>query len=288
MKVAKMKIIVTGASGLLGEEIADFFSRDNTVIALKGRKEIDITKTREVFALIKKVSPNLIINCAGWRDVDECEKNKEQALLINSFGAKNIALAAKSLDIPMIHISSDSVYDGNTKEPYSEFDTPNPINVYGYSKLKAEETIISILDKHFIVRLPILFGLKGKKESNLIFQVTEKLKRNEKIYAPTDQICSPTYTKDVARALAEMANSEYYGIYNIANEGLGSRYDLMEEIANIKGLNCENIVPCSSEIKFAKRPKFTAFNGISFKNSFEIKLSEWRIALRECMKEIRV
>jgi dTDP-4-dehydrorhamnose reductase len=281
-----MKVVVTGASGLLGEEIADFFSEENDVIALKGRKQIDITKTDEIFYFLKEINPDLIIHSAGWRAVDDCEKNKEQALLINSLGTKNIALAAKSIGCPMIHISTDSVFDGETDKPYTEFDSLKPVNVYGYSKLKAEESVISILDKYFIVRVPILFGNKGKKEDNLILNVWDKIERGEKIYAALDQVCSPTYTRDVAYVLSKMAKTEYYGVYHVANEGVGSRYDLMKEIAEIKGYSSENIIPYNSEMKYAKRPKFTVFNGIAFYNTFGIKLRDWKIALKECIESI--
>lgn len=283
-----MKVIITGASGLLGEEIADVFSQEHEVIPLKGRKSIDISKTEKIISFIRNESPDLIIHSAGWRNVDECEKNREKALLINTLGTKNIALAAKSVNCPMVHISTDSVFDGKGDTPYTEFDRTNPVNVYGYSKLKAEEMVISILDKFFIIRVPLLFGSKGKRDNNLIYGVWEKLKKGEQIYASTDQVCSPTYTKDVADVLLKVVKTEYYGIYHLSNEGLGSRFDLMKEIAKLGGMSSENIIPCKSDKKYAKRPKFTAFNGIAFKNTFGIMLDDWKKALKRCIEEMKI
>lgn len=279
-----MKVIVTGASGLLGQDIADVFKEKHDVIELKGRKFINITDTKEVVSFIKQQKPDLIIHSAGWRNVDEVEKNKEKALLINTLGTKNIALGAKASNSLMVHIGTDSIFDGKKKEPYTEFDQPCPVNTYGYSKLKAEEMVTSLLDRFFIVRVPLLFGAKGKKEDNLIYSTWEKLKNGEKIYAPTDQVCSPTYTKDIGDVLLNMVQTEYYGTYHLSNEGLGSRYDLIKTIAELKGLDTDNVIACTSDRKFAKRPKNTAFNGIAFRNTFGVVLSDWKNALKRCIE----
>lgn len=282
-----MRVVITGASGLLGQEISDVFKKKHEIYNLKGKKDIDIINTKEIAYYIKDKKPDLIIHSAGWRDVDECEKNREKALLINSFGTRNVVNAAKMVKCPFVYISTSSVFEGNRDEPYTEFDETNPVNVYGYSKLKAEEQIVSLYDKYFILRVPILFSLKGMRSQNIIYQIIDSADRCEKTNATTNQITSPTYAGDVAESLIKMVETSYYGIYHMSNEGVASRYELLKEIADIKGLNSDNIIPCTAEsIKFARRERYVALNNKVLEKTFDIKLSHWKDALKRCMKEI--
>lgn len=281
-----MKVIVSGASGLLGEDIVDVFSQQHDVVALKGRKSIDITNTKELVDFIDEKKPDLIIHSAGWRDVDDVEKNEEKAYLINTFGTKNMVLGAKSVNCPIIHISSDSVFDGEKGKPYTEFDNPCPVNTYGKSKLKAEKIIYNLYDKYFIIRVPLLFGQKGHKESNTIYNVWEKIKNKQKVYAPTDQLCSPTYTKDIAEVLTKVAETNFYGLYHLTNEGIASRYDLYKTVADYSNLDSSYVVPCTADIKPAKRPKDVTFKNLLFEKTFNIKMDNWKNSLKRCINEL--
>jgi dTDP-4-dehydrorhamnose reductase len=278
-----MKVIVSGASGLLGEDIVNVFEEKHEVIPLMGRKSIDITNTRLLVDFIEKEKPDLIIHSAGWRNVDDVEKNKDKAFLINTLGTKNMVLGAKKIGCPIVYISSDSVYNGEKGEPYNEFDFPCPVNTYGYSKLKAEEMVYTLYDKYFIVRVPLLFGAKGHKESNIIISTWEKIKNNEKVYAPTDQLCSPTYTKDIAEVLLEMVKTDFYGLYHLTNEGIASRYDLYKAFAEYKNLETSLVIPSKSDMKYARRPKDVTFKGLAFNNTFGIRLDKWQVALKRCI-----
>lgn len=279
-----MRIMVTGASGLLGEDIADIFSDKHEVLALRGRKQLDVTNAGEVFRLAKDYNPDFIINSAGWRDVDDVEKSKEKALLVNVLGVKNLTLAAAKTDSTIIQISSDSIFSGEKESPYNEFDLPSPVNIYGYSKFMAEEQIKSLANKYFIVRVPLLFGLKGYKESNSIYDIYKKLKNEEDIYSPTDQICSPTYTADVAEVLLEMIETEFYGIYHVTNSGLASRYELTRKVVELMGFDIKKVLPITSDKKYAKRPKNTAFNCLAYNATFKTRLTSWEDALNRCLK----
>jgi len=281
-----MKVIVTGASGLLGQEIVDVFQEYHNVIPLKGRSSIDVTNTKEIVTFISNKNPDLIIHSAGWRDLDECEKNREKTLMINTFGTKNIVHAAREVNCPLVYISSDAVYDGAKKEPNTVFDKTNPLNVYGYSKLKAEEIIISLYNKYFILRVPILFGSKGWKDRNIIYDIWKKIKEGKKVFATTNQICSPTYTEDVARALLKIVETKFYGIYNFSNEGIASRYDLFKKIAELKGLSTDSIIPIKSTEKYAKRAENNTSNCIIFKNTFDYEIDDWQNALKRCISKM--
>lgn len=283
-----MKVIVTGASGLLGQEIVDVFQEYHNVIPLKGRSSIDVTKTKEIVTFISNKNPDLIIHSAGWRNLDECEKNREKTLMINTFGTKNIVHAAREVNSPLVYISSDAVFDGAKKEPYTVFDKTNPLNIYGYSKLKAEEIIISLYNKYFILRVPILFGSKGWKDRNIIYDTWKKIKEGKKVFATTNQICSPTYTEDVARALIKMVETKFYGIYHFSNEGIASRYSLFKKIAELKGFNTDSIMPIKSTEKYAKRAENNTFNCMVFKNTFDYEIDNWQNALKRCISKMDI
>ncbi len=283
----RMKVIVTGASGLLGADIAAVFAREHEVVALKGRKELDLTDAQAVLAFMQEMKPDLIINCAGFRMVDMAEEQRRMTFAINTFGAKNAALAAARLDIPLIHISSDSVFDGETKVPYHEYDKTNPINTYGQSKLMAESEVRAVHRKHFIIRVPLLFGAKGYQHSNYIYMMMEKLDAGETVSYTTDQMCSPTYCRDVAEELLNMAQTPYYGTYHIANTGIASRYEFYSACALGLGYSVNRLVPILQKDRSAKRAKNTMFDSIAYTNTFHRTLRGWKEALGECLEEIK-
>ena len=282
-----MKVIITGASGLLGADIARVFEREHEVIALKGRKELNLTDAQAVMEYMLEKKPDLIIICAGFRMVDAAEEQRRMTYAINTFGAKNAALAASKLDIPLIHISSDSVFDGETEVPYHEYDKTNPINTYGRSKLMAEQEVRAVCRKHFIIRVPLLFGANGYTHSNYIYMMMEKLEAGESITYTTDQMCSPTYCVDVAEELLHMADTEFYGTYHIANTGTASRYNFYSACAVGLGYSVNQMVPILQKDRSAKRAKNTMFDSIAYTDTFHRTLRSWQDALEECLEEIK-
>lgn len=285
-----MKVLVTGARGMLGEDIVEVLQKKHEVIptdiAMEGKGALDITKPEQVLNFIKMEKPEVVVHTVGWRDVDACEDNREKTLLINTFGTKNVALACKLNDCVLVHISSDSLYSGREKQPVTEYDPTDPVNFYGYTKLKAEEEVKTLANRFFILRLPFLFGRGGQKEHNPIHRTIAALQRGEVIRVTTDQICAPTHTLDVARVIDEMIETEYYGVYNVSNSGEASRYDFYREIAAICGLEAGLIVPVESTVRRAGRSKYTTFNALSFRNTFKTAPVDWRKALRECIGRI--
>jgi dTDP-4-dehydrorhamnose reductase len=239
-------------------------------------------------AFVSEKAPGLVVHSAGFRMVDAAEEDPETTYSVNALGSKNVALACQRLEIPMMHISSDSVFDGERERPYTEFDRPNPVNVYGHSKLMAENEVRIHCRRHFIVRLPLLFGALGYIESNFLFQMIHRLKKGERLEYTTDQLCSPTYTKDVGETLARMAGSEFYGVYHLANEGEASRYSFYSYCAERLGFPTDSIRPVTQQAKPARRPKNTLFSGIAFKNTFpNLVLRDWRSAVEECVAEVK-
>lgn len=285
-----MKVVVTGASGLLGYDIADIFEKNgHTVIRLSGRASIDITNPREITSFIVKENPDCVVHCAGSRDIDYLEAHPDECYLINTFGTKNIAFACEKVHSKLIYISSNAVYDGKKEEGYHEYDEVNPLNVYGNSKLLAEKEVKAISSKYFIIRTAILFGYKGHRENNFIFNIMENLDKGKKVYANYNQICSPTYTKDLAEAILKVADTEYYGTYNISNSGAASRYELSLLVANKLGLNERLVIKSDAKLsgKLAKRPRNTALKSIAFSKTFDITMRDWEDSLENCIEDIK-
>ena len=284
-----MKVIVTGASGLLGADIVKSFERaGHQVTGLMGRKVLDVTNAGAVRSFILDTSPDLVVHSAGFRMVDAAEKDPTDTYAINTLSSKNMALGCQCLNIPIIYISSDSVFDGESQHPYSEFDRTNPVNVYGYSKLLAEAEVRTHCRKHFLIRVPLLFGAFGYPESNYIHMMAQQLKQGVRMEYTTDQLCSPTYTKDVGDTLVKMAESEYYGLYHVANKGEASRYSFYKYCAEKLGLDASLLQPILQQEKPARRPKNTLLTGVAFNRTFpELDLRDWHEAIEECIPELR-
>ena len=232
-----MKVLVTGVNGQLGHDsinelikrghsvissdITDSYSgfNDGTSVVTAPYMKMDITNSEEVVDVIKSSSPDAVIHCAAWTNVDGAEDpiNRDKVFRINSEGTRNIAEAVKSIDAKMVYISTDYVFSGCGEKPWSADEKDfAPLNVYGESKLEGEKAVSSILDKYFIVRTAWVFGLNGK---NFIKTMLNVGKTHSELRVVDDQIGTPTYTKDLAVLLCDMIESNKYGFYNATNEG---------------------------------------------------------------------
>mgnify|MGYP000333179117 FL=1 len=281
-----MKVAVFGATGLFGEEIADVFETRHEVIRFKGVADGDVRFFSEVYEKLQAIQPDLIINATGYRNPDNCKRNRSLAMSINALGPKNLALCAKKLDAAFLHISSDSVFSGNTQWPYSEFDVPDATTGYGHTKIAAEKEIRSMTDKHYIIRVAMLFGFKGAAEENLMFQTWKNAEDGTIMYGATDQICNASYTKDAAEALMVVAESDIYGTYHISNQGISSRNDLLKAFCELKDYSGDNIFNMNSQEKYDPRSTYTVFDPVAFKNTFpQVKLENWRLALQRCYED---
>ncbi len=285
-----MKAVITGASGLLGEEVADWLEREegHEVIRLRGRSELDITDTEAVASLMCKAKPNLIVHCAAERDMDVAECNPKHAYMVNYFGTWNVALAARLCSCPMVLISSEAVYSGKKDTFYTEADQTNPINVYGRSKVGAEDEVKSLLDNYFILRVPLLFGAGGRRDDNRILNTVAALRSGECVTAPTDQWTSPTYTRDLAMAIGRMTRTSRYGVYVVANGGKASRYQFTCKLAELTGCDSSLVRPGSREGKPAARMENTALDCTRFEKTFGFALRPWEDALEDCLESMEL
>ncbi|MDP4092279.1 MAG: dTDP-4-dehydrorhamnose reductase [Bacillota bacterium] len=249
-----MRVLITGCNGMLGKDIEEIFNSKHNISGINSNI-LDITDRGRTINYIKNSNPDIVIHTAAYTDVDRCEMDIENAFKVNALGTRNIAIACNEINVPVVYISSDYVYDGYKSTPYYEYDLTNPINVYGRSKLEGENFIKSICSKFFIVRTSWLYGQNGK---NFINSILKMAKDKNEISIVFDQVGSPTYTRDLAESLLELISASDYGTYHITNEDYCSWYDLARfvllDYLKLKNIKLE---PITSEQldRPAARPK---------------------------------
>ncbi len=278
-----MKVAVIGASGQLGSDLVKVFE---DVIPLT-HKDIEVTDLSSC-EILKELKPDVVINTAAYHKTDECEENPEKTFLVNSVGARNVALVCKEIDAIDVYISTDYVFDGAKKEPYTEDDTSNPINVYGVSKYAGEILTRYICDKHYIIRVSSLFGVAGAsgKGGNFIETMIKKAKAGNELNVVNDITMSPTYTKDAAVVIKEIIyNKLPYGIYHVTNDGFCTWYEFAKAIFEITGIDAKlNPITSDKYPTKAKRPKNSALSIEKIK-SYGMNMRNWKEALRDYLKE---
>ncbi len=288
-----MKVLITGSSGMLGsalcQELADKYElvgmdiSNPTPYALRPTSFIqcDIANREKTVAEIISLKPDLVIHAAAYTDVEGCERDPQKAHRINAQGTETVALASQSCSAFLWYISTDFVFDGKKKTAYIELDSPNPINIYGHSKLEGEKYVQSILKRFIIVRSSWLFGKGGR---NFVDSFLKKAQSEKEIKVVNDQFGSPTYAKDLAQAIGKLIdlNRNLSGIYHITNSGSCSWYEFAQAVKEIANLEIE-IVPVSSEqyCSPTKRPKMSILENRRYQKDTGEKLRHWREALKE-------
>ncbi len=273
-----MKVVVTGANGMLGKDLQRVFAGDD-LVALK-RDDLDITNLNESLKTIKRLQPDILIHSAAYTDVDNSELEPEQAYAVNGLGTRNIAMSCEEVKCPVMYISSDYVFDGTRSEPYNEWDPVNPVNQYGLSKLMGENFVKSLTSRYYIVRTSWLYGSNGH---NFVDTIKRLLTEKDEIDVVDDQRGSPTYTYDLAIALKDLAGRGY-GTYHVTNSSNCSWYEFAVEIARLSGSS--TIVKPTTSDKFkrpAKRPAFSILGNTMLKLEGVNELRHWKDALKEYM-----
>ena len=275
-KEYNMKILITGSKGMLGYDLVKRLRTDHTVVGIDV-DNFDIVD-KKIVDYIEHKKPAIIFHLAAFTNVDEAEVEKEKAYNINVKGTENIVKAAKQLDIPIVFISTDYVFDGSKDSSYNETDVTNPINFYGKTKEIAEGIVKNTLKKYFIVRTSWLFGKNGK---NFVKTIIRHAKEKDKIEVVDDQVGSPTYTFDLSISLALLVDSSQYGIYHITNSGECSWYDFARKIVEILGLQT-SVVPIESRKleRLAKRPRNSVLDNNLFIKTFNHRMPDWDDALK--------
>ena len=277
-----MKVLVTGVGGQLGYDVIKELEKRNINCIGADRAEFDITDYEAAHKFIIDYMPDAVIHCSAYTAVDKAEDESELCHLVNAVGTENIAKISKEIDAKMIYISTDYVFDGTKDGLYEVDDVPNPINVYGKTKLAGEIAVQEILEKYFIVRISWVFGING---NNFVKTMLRLGKERSELNVVADQFGSPTYTVDLAILLVDMIQTEKYGIYHVTNEGECSWAEFAEEIFRIAGMNVKvNHITTAEYHTKAKRP----MNSRMGKSKLEIcgfnRLHTWQDALCDYLR----
>lgn len=247
-----MRVLVTGANGQLGYDVVKELQKQNIECFAATRKDFDIIDFEATEKFITNYLPDAIIHCAAYTAVDKAEDEQGLCYLVNASATENIALICKKINAKMLYISTDYVFDGTKDGFYEVEDIPNPINVYGKTKLFGEQAVQRILDKYFIVRISWVFGEQG---NNFVKTMLRLGKERKEINVVADQYGSPTYTADLAPLLVEMIQTDKYGIYHATNEGVCTWAEFAEEIFKIAGMDVKvNHISTAEYPTWAKRP----------------------------------
>ena len=274
-----MKVLVTGANGQLGYDVVKELQRQNIECYGASRQDFDIVDFEVMEKFITNYMPDAVIHCAAYTAVDKAEDEQGLCQLVNASATENIAEICKKINAKMLYISTDYVFDGTKDGFYEVDDKPNPINVYGKTKLIGEQVVQRILEKYYIVRISWVFGEHGNNFVKTMLRLGRKYKE---LNVVADQYGSPTYTADLAPLLVDMIQTEKYGIYHATNEEVCTWAEFAEEIFKIAGMDVKvNYITAAEYPTRAKRPINSRLNKEKLNRNNFSKLRNWDEALKE-------
>lgn len=280
-----MRVFVTGVKGQLGYDVMNELEKQGLEGIGVDIDEMDITDADQVNKVIKEAAPDAVIHCAAYTAVDAAEDNEEICRKVNAQGTENIAKVCEELDIKMMYISTDYVFNGQGERPWEPDDEREPLNVYGQTKYEGELAIEEHVKKFFTVRIAWIFGVNGK---NFIKTMLNLGKTHDHLTVVNDQTGSPTYTYDLARLLVDMIQTDKYGRYHATNEGICTWYEFACEIFKQAGMNVF-VAPVSSDEypAKAKRPSNSRMDKSKLTANGFTPLPTWQDALSRYLKEIQ-
>jgi dTDP-4-dehydrorhamnose reductase len=273
-----VKAVVVGAGGGLGRALLERLPRSFETVGLTHR-ELDISRRNEVLSCMADHKPDVIFNAAGLSDVDACENDRWQAYLVNRDGAKHLSQAASDSNALLVMPSSDLVFDGAKTTPYREEDSPNPLSIFGDTKLGAELAAMSQAPRHLIVRTGWLFGPHGR---SYLTEILEKRETDEVIFGFDDQRCQPTYQMDFVDAVIELVKQNQTGVWHVASLGESSPYEFAKVVFETLGLNSGSVKPLrrGAGARSALRPRYSVLDCAKL-GSAGIRMRPWVEALRD-------
>ena len=293
---SKPVIIVSGKNGQLGKELQDVESSNkNLQFIFFDKNELSIADEQSITKTFEQYSPSFFINCAAYTAVDKAETEKEKAYQINAEAVDNIAKQCNQFNTKLIHVSTDYVFDGKGNKPYKEDDITNPVNYYGFTKLRGEELALQNNADTIIIRTSWVYSKYG---NNFVKTMLRLMHEKKEISVVNDQLGSPTYAKDLAEAIIEMVNSKQLAvssspvtihhspnIYHFSNDGIISWFDFAVAIKEIKNFDCIiNPIPTSAYPTPAKRPSYSGLDKSKIINTFNIQIKNWKESLEECLQ----
>jgi len=279
LRMVETKVIVTGAKGQLGTDMASLLSEAGYEVHAFGREKLDFTDRREVLEVVEALQPDIIVHCGAYTKVDQAETERELAERVNGHGSGYLAEAAELVGAKLVYVSTDYVFDGTAVEPIPESAATNPINVYGASKLLGETLVKAAAKRYFIVRTSWVYGLHG---SNFVKTMLNLGRQGKPLTVVEDQFGSPTFTVDLAECVLRLIQSDHYGTYHVSNSGSCSWYEFAQAIFEEAGMKVE-LAPVDSSrfIRPAQRPAYSVLRHQSLSENGFPPMRNWREGLKE-------
>lgn len=276
------KIALMGAQGMLGQDLRKRLDPLYQCYAVD-IDELDITQRDRVIRWVDELGPDLLINAAAYTNVDGCETHQDLAMEVNGEAPGYLAEACAKAQIPMVHISTDFIFDGSKGTPYVEDDSPNPLSVYGASKLLGEKRVAEHLDRFLIVRTSWLYGHGGK---NFVEAILTKARAKENLRVVHDQVGSPTYVPDLSHALLRLLEADARGIVHVSNSGSCSWFEFAELIVELSGIHEISVTPIpSSELhQPARRPANSILLCERYRQITRDSMKPWEAGLKDYLK----
>jgi dTDP-4-dehydrorhamnose reductase len=281
-----MRIMLIGSTGQLGSSLVEALAQDALVPL--GHTDIEITDPASVRRAFERYRPEIVINTAAFHRVDDCERDVGKTFNVNAFAVRDLAIACREFDAALVQFSTDYVFSGDRQEPYRETDRPGPINVYGTSKLSGEYFVASILHRHFLIRTCGLYGLKGSqsKGGNFVETMLKKVGSGETVRVVDDQVVTPTYTREVARKVADLIRTDCYGLFHMTGQGQCSWYEFASKIFEVIGAKVDlRPVPSREFLTPARRPLYSVLENAKLQELGMDDLKPWDVVLREYFAE---
>lgn len=277
----KRRVVVTGAAGQLGKALLSMQKPDWDCIGLTS-EQLDVTRWRDVRDTMSQIAPDLIIHAAAATNVDRCEREQEWAFTVNSLGSRNVAWAAASVAAELVYVSTNYVFNGHKPAPYHEFDDPDPISAYGASKLAGEREVMSATPGCFVIRTASVFSAG---EGNFVATMRRLMQSNERITVVDDQTSNPTFTGDLATAIALVVDRAPHGVYHVTNRDTASWHEWAVEVQKLIGAKCKvDPIPAAEYARDASPPMNGTMVSLALADA-GIELPSWRDALQRCMQQ---
>ncbi|GAI67613.1 unnamed protein product [marine sediment metagenome] len=268
----------------MGIELIDIAPQEHKIFGYD--LDMDITDRFAIESKFSKVKPDLVIHCAAFTDVDGCEGFRDKAFLVNGTGTENLAKVARKYDCEFVYISTDYVFNGKKDAPYVEEDIPDPVSIYGKSKLAGEEAVTNILEKFYILRTTGIYSRYGKNFVETIIRASKNCRELEVV---DDQVCTPTYSLDVAECIYKLIETGMYGIYHATNDGQCSWYQFTKEIFKILGKRVTVIPVKSGRLEGrASRPSYSVLANLKLEKNKIYFMRHWKEALKGFLESCRI
>lgn len=282
--VPRRRLLITGARGLLGREIAIAFGEGFEVHAA-GIPECDVTRPESVARAMEEARPDLVVHCAAYTAVDRAESDRERAFAVNAGGTRNVARACRERGVLLVAFGTDYIFDGTKGAPYREEDSANPLSSYGASKLAAEAVLREEAPEHLLVRSQWLFGVGGR---NFVFTILEKARRGEALRVVSDQVGCPTWAKDLAEATVRLVAAGARGTFHFSSEGEASWYDVAAFVLRRACPGFTSLVPArSADLGYpARRPPYSVLSKEKYRRVTKATPRSWQSALEEFLGEL--